>query len=207
MQTYANAPDSIRGLFLVLPLHFLSHTLWAGNQCLQGTGPTPPHPASPCGTYCKDHGYAPDECGCGVCGSFGGCSFSCNAAKTSLYVCTSARQRAACSPQTPPQTCHPSHPRPALPLTADHTVVNTTQFLWRRVRMHCDPMHSSCPLDLCFKCPPQHTCPSPSPNPNPQHTCPSPSPGPNTLSRTRNRSSIRHHSGTTHCTSAPPPRL
>lgn len=28
---------------------------------------------------CAAHGDKPDECGCGVCGSFGGCSFSCTA--------------------------------------------------------------------------------------------------------------------------------
>jgi hypothetical protein len=41
-----------------------------------------PHGPSPCGTWCEDHGDAPDTCACGVCGSFGGCSWSCNPADT-----------------------------------------------------------------------------------------------------------------------------
>jgi hypothetical protein len=48
----------------------------AGAHCVQGSGPPK---KSPCGTWCEDHGYKPDGCGCGVCGSFGGCSFSCGA--------------------------------------------------------------------------------------------------------------------------------
>ena len=50
-----------------------------GAACTQGSGPPGPHPPSPCGSYCSDHSYKPDECGCGICGSFGGCSFSCTA--------------------------------------------------------------------------------------------------------------------------------
>jgi hypothetical protein len=44
--------------------------------------PTPAPPASKCGTWCADHGDDPDECNCGVCGSFGGCTFSCDASKS-----------------------------------------------------------------------------------------------------------------------------
>jgi cephalosporin-C deacetylase-like acetyl esterase len=33
--------------------------------------------ASKCGTWCEDNGHAADACDCGVCGSFGLCSFSC----------------------------------------------------------------------------------------------------------------------------------
>ena len=61
-----------------------------GAQCVQGAGPSP---TSPCGTWCSDHGYSPDACGCGVCGSFGGCTFSCNANMSSaahpLHKCPS----------------------------------------------------------------------------------------------------------------------
>jgi len=53
----------------------------AGLHCTQGAGPTPPRPPAPpgCDAYCKSHHYKPDVCHCGVCGSFGGCSFSCTA--------------------------------------------------------------------------------------------------------------------------------
>ena len=43
-----------------------------------GPAPTPP-PPSKCGDWCAQHAYKPDECNCGVCGSFGGCTFSCTA--------------------------------------------------------------------------------------------------------------------------------
>jgi len=33
--------------------------------------------ATKCGTWCEDNGHASDACDCGVCGSFGACSFSC----------------------------------------------------------------------------------------------------------------------------------
>lgn len=50
-----------------------------------GGGTRPPTPA-PAPTpepelrcdQCTSNGFAADECGCGVCGSFGGCSFSCD---------------------------------------------------------------------------------------------------------------------------------
>ena len=45
-----------------------------------GVGPPPaPAPPAKCAPpdWCAQHGYKPDECNCGVCGSFGGCSFSC----------------------------------------------------------------------------------------------------------------------------------
>ena len=63
------------------------HPRWGGTRqavtpgvhCVQGAlAPPPgPPPPSPCGGYCTTHGFAADGCGCGVCGSFGSCSFSC----------------------------------------------------------------------------------------------------------------------------------
>jgi hypothetical protein len=41
------------------------------------------HGPSPCGTWCEDHSSASDKCACGVCGSHGGCSWSCDPAKAS----------------------------------------------------------------------------------------------------------------------------
>lgn len=64
----------------------------AGSQCLQGDGPKP---KSPCGTWCKDHGHAPDACGCGVCGSFGHCSFSCSADNQTRVECPHMQGAAA----------------------------------------------------------------------------------------------------------------
>jgi len=46
------------------------------------------------GNWCQSHGYLPDECNCGVCGSYGGCSWSCNAAHSNKK-----RQLAACPAQ------------------------------------------------------------------------------------------------------------
>jgi hypothetical protein len=43
----------------------------------------PPPPGAACGVYCKEHTFAPDECNCGVCGSYGGCSWTCDANNTS----------------------------------------------------------------------------------------------------------------------------
>lgn len=62
----------------------IAHPTWdgvreattAGAHCVQGAGPPK---KSPCGQWCSDHGHKADECGCGVCGSFGGCTFSCTA--------------------------------------------------------------------------------------------------------------------------------
>lgn len=42
---------------------------------------------SHCGSYCADHKYKPDECGCDVCGSFGGCTFSCTADNITRFAC------------------------------------------------------------------------------------------------------------------------
>ena len=44
-----------------------------------GPKPAPPANHTACDSFCSSHGYKPDECHCGVCGSFGGCSFSCTA--------------------------------------------------------------------------------------------------------------------------------
>ena len=80
----------------------------AGAKCVQGSLPGP-RPPSPCGDWCKEHGHAPDECGCGVCGSFGGCTFSCNAAKSSpahpLVKCPNATDAAAALADADPEDC------------------------------------------------------------------------------------------------------
>ena len=49
--------------------------------------PPKPHEKSDCGTFCADHKLLPDECGCNVCGSFGGCSFSCTADNKTRFEC------------------------------------------------------------------------------------------------------------------------
>ena len=44
----------------------------------------PPTPTNrSCGSWCKEHGDLPDECNCGVCGSFGGCSWTCDPSQSS----------------------------------------------------------------------------------------------------------------------------
>merc|ERR1719297_89277 len=53
--------------------------------------------SSKCGTWCEDNGHAKDICDCGVCGSFGACSFS----------CTEGGGRVAC-PDTPVPTPVPA---------------------------------------------------------------------------------------------------
>jgi len=55
--------------------------------------PPPPAPPKPCGAWCAEHGYQPDKCGCGVCGSFGFCSFSCDPSQnTSRHPLTACPQ-------------------------------------------------------------------------------------------------------------------
>jgi hypothetical protein len=49
-----------------------------------------PRPKGHCGTYCAAHHYLPDACGCGVCGSFGGCTFSCEPDNKTRFACPSA---------------------------------------------------------------------------------------------------------------------
>ena len=64
----------------------------AGPHCTQGDGPEPAPPPG-CAAWCQDEGYASDECGCGVCGSHGGCTWSCNASESTarhpLHKCPS----------------------------------------------------------------------------------------------------------------------
>jgi hypothetical protein len=52
-----------------------------------GKGCDEPTSKSHCGSFCTDHHYKPDECGCDVCGSFGGCSFSCTADNKTRFEC------------------------------------------------------------------------------------------------------------------------
>lgn len=74
----------------------------AGAHCLQGSGP---RPKSPCGTWCGAHNHKPDECGCGVCGSFGGCSFSCTAdPKAGRFACPHD-EPVADKAETDPEDC------------------------------------------------------------------------------------------------------
>ena len=58
----------------------------SGKGC-NDPGPNGPHGKSPCGTFCADHNLLPDECGCNVCGSFGGCTFSCKADNRTRFEC------------------------------------------------------------------------------------------------------------------------
>jgi len=51
--------------------------------------PTPPTPMGKCGTWCGDNGHQPDECDCGVCGSFGSCTFSCYPDGVTRFRCPS----------------------------------------------------------------------------------------------------------------------
>ena len=53
-----------------------------------------PHPQGHCGSYCANHGYKNDECGCDVCGSFGGCSFSCQPDNKTRFQCPPAAAEA-----------------------------------------------------------------------------------------------------------------
>lgn len=84
-----------------------AHAGWSGVRdgtvggavCTQGAGasppPSPPHPAPPgCAAWCSAHHHLPDSCGCGVCGSFGGCSFSCTADNRTRFQCPGARRLA-----------------------------------------------------------------------------------------------------------------
>ena len=68
------------------------------------TIPVPTPAPAKCGDYCSKNGYLPDVCNCGVCGSFGGCSFS----------CTAGAGREKCPP--PPPTPAPTPPPPASPV-------------------------------------------------------------------------------------------
>lgn len=82
-------------------------TTVGGPKCVQGAGgsspspsppspPSPPHPAPPgCDAWCSSHGHAADECHCGVCGSFGHCTFSCTADNKTRFECPGSR-----APQT-----------------------------------------------------------------------------------------------------------
>jgi len=54
-----------------------------------------------CGTWCEDNGHKADICDCGICGSFGACSFS----------CTEGGGRVAC-PQGPEPSPTPTPPAP-----------------------------------------------------------------------------------------------
>lgn len=54
--------------------------------------PTPapaPTPKGKCGTWCEDNGHRSDGCGCGVCGSFGSCTFSCYPDGVTRFRCPS----------------------------------------------------------------------------------------------------------------------
>jgi len=55
-------------------------------------------------SQCEVNGHAPDTCGCGVCGSFGSCG----------YTCTAGADRVACDPKAPPglPPLQPSPPSP-----------------------------------------------------------------------------------------------
>ena len=65
----------------------------SGKGCLK---PTPgPRPKGHCGGYCAAHGYKPDICDCNVCGSFGGCSFSCTADNRTRFECPTPRHATA----------------------------------------------------------------------------------------------------------------
>ena len=70
----------------------------AGSACVQGGGPAP-GPSPGCKAYCSAHHFAEDMCGCGVCGSFGGCTWSCDAAHSSaahpLHKCPAWEAAAA----------------------------------------------------------------------------------------------------------------
>ena len=58
----------------------------SGKGC-DDPGPNGPRKQSQCGTFCADHHLLPDECGCNVCGSFGGCSFSCTPDNKTRFEC------------------------------------------------------------------------------------------------------------------------
>jgi carboxylesterase type B len=78
---------------------------YAGNALVaasNGTSCSAPAPGGKCGSWCADHSLAPDACDCGVCGSFGGCTFTCKAGDG----------RVAC-PATPPPAPPPPPPPPA----------------------------------------------------------------------------------------------
>jgi hypothetical protein len=79
----------------------------AGKHCVEGAGPAAPHSPCPAG-WCAAHNAKPDECGCGVCGSFGGCSFS----------CTPGSGRVKCPASPPPAPAPPSDPEDCLFLNA-----------------------------------------------------------------------------------------
>lgn len=117
--TIAGSLDGGVATFLAIPfasapignLRFLNPTVhpgWsnvrdatvAGAMCIQGSQappppPGPPTPPSPCTQWCSAHGHSPDECGCGVCGSFGHCTFSCTPDNKTRFRCPSTDQRGA----------------------------------------------------------------------------------------------------------------
>ena len=65
-----------------------------------GASPSAASTAAKCNPsdWCQQHGHAPDACNCGVCGSFGGCTFS----------CTPGDGRVACPGSAPPPPPTPS---------------------------------------------------------------------------------------------------
>eukprot|EP01047_Picozoa_sp_COSAG01_P032511 COSAG01_NODE_2353_length_7849_cov_4.770194_5_plen_607_part_00 len=81
---WAPAPqDTMHSFTLALNVRCHSAVTCAGELASinveQGPMPAPPRNTSACDDFCAEHSYPPDQCHCGVCGSFGGCTFSCTA--------------------------------------------------------------------------------------------------------------------------------